>query len=284
MESVPKFDEMMCEMLQAVKERGGSGTIREIDERTIGILALSQEVQDIPHKTGGKTEVEYRLAWTRTYLKKFGILENSSRGVWALTGKGRELLGIDPREIVQQVRKMANIKVKDQENTNDDALDNDGVDVPDEVQSWRETLKNVLYNLSPGAFERLTQRLLRESGFTQVKVTGQTGDGGIDGMGIVKLNGIISFQMLFQCKRYTGTVSAGELRDFRGAMQGRADKGLFITTGKFSAPAVAEANRAGVTPIDLIDGDELVERLKELQLGVFPVNDYRIDEDWFFSL
>lgn len=284
MESVPKFDEMMCEMFQAVKELGGSGTIREIDERTIGILALSQEVQDIPHKTGGKTEVEYRLAWTRTYLKKFGILENSSRGVWALTGKGRELLEIDPREIVQQVRKMANIKVKDQENTNDDALDNDGVDVPDEVQSWRETLKNVLYNLSPGAFERLTQRLLRESGFTQVKVTGQTGDGGIDGMGIVKLNGIISFQMLFQCKRYTGTVSAGELRDFRGAMQGRADKGLFITTGKFSAPAVAEANRAGVTPIDLIDGDELVERLKELQLGVFPVNDYRIDEDWFFSL
>lgn len=284
MESVPKFDEMMCEMFQAVKELGGSGTIREIDERTIGILALSQEVQDIPHKTGGKTEVEYRLAWTRTYLKKFGILENSSRGVWALTGKGRELLEIDPGEIVQQVRKMANIKVKDQENTNDDALDNDGVDVPDEVQSWRETLKNVLYNLSPGAFERLTQRLLRESGFTQVKVTGQTGDGGIDGMGIVKLNGIISFQMLFQCKRYTGTVSAGELRDFRGAMQGRADKGLFITTGKFSAPAVAEANRAGVTPIDLIDGDELVERLKELQLGVFPVNDYRIDEDWFFSL
>ena len=284
MESVPKFDEMMCEMFQAVKELGGSGTIREIDERTIGILALSQEVQDIPHKTGGKTEVEYRLAWTRTYLKKFGILENSSRGVWALTGKGRELLEIDPGEIVQQVRKMANIKVKDQENTNDDALDNDGVDVPDEVQSWRETLKNVLYNLSPGAFERLTQRLLRESGFTQVKVTGQTGDGGIDGMGIVKLNGIISFQMLFQCKRYTGTVSAGELRDFRGAMQGRADKGLFITTGKFSAPAVAEANRAGVTPIDLIDGDELVERLKELQLGVFPVNDNRIDEDWFFSL
>lgn len=67
-------------------------------------------------------------------------------------------------------------------------------------------------------------------------------------------------------------------------MQGRADKGLFITTGKFSAPALAEANRAGVTPIDLIDGDELVERLKDLQLGVFPVNDYRIDEDWFLSL
>ena len=282
--NIPKFDEMMCEMFRAMKMLGGSGTIKEIDEKTVEILDLSQEIQDIPHKTGGKTEVEYRLAWTRTYLKKVGILENSSRGIWALTVKGRELESVNPKEIVQQVRKAAKIKVENQESVDDDLLDNDGVDVPDEVQSWRETLKNVLYNISPGAFERLTQRLLRESGFTQVKVTGKTGDGGIDGMGIVKLNGIISFQMLFQCKRYTGSVTAGEIRDFRGAMQGRADKGLFITTGKFSAPAVAEANRAGVTPIDLIDGDELVERLKDLQLGVFPVNDYRIDEDWFLSL
>jgi len=145
-------------------------------------------------------------------------------------------------------------------------------------------LKNVLLNLKPDAFERLTQRLLRESGFTQVKVTGKTGDGGIDGMGIVKLNGIISFHMLFQCKRYTGSVSAGEIRDFRGAMQGRADKGLFITTGKFSTPAIEEANRPGAAPIDLVDGDELVEKLRELQLGVVPVNDYIIDEAWFLAI
>ena len=284
MENVPKFDEMMPDMFRALKELGGSGTIKEIDQKTVEFLNLSQEIQDIPHKTGSKTEVEYRLAWTRTYLKKYGILENSSRGVWSLTIKGREMNGIIPKEIVQQVRKAAKIKTEITQDTDDDNLANDGIEIPEEVQSWREILKNVLINISPGAFERLTQRLLRESGFTQVKVTGKTGDGGIDGMGIVKLNGIISFQMLFQCKRYTGSVSSGEIRDFRGAMQGRADKGLFITTGKFSAPAVAEANRAGVTPIDLIDGDELVERLKELQLGVFPVNDYRIDEDWFLSL
>ena len=103
-------------------------------------------------------------------------------------------------------------------------------------------------------------------------------------MGIIKLNGIISFHMLFQCKRYTGTVAAGEIRDFRGAMQGRADKGLFITTGKLSGPAIEEANRPGTTPIDLVDGDELVEKLRELQLGVIPVNDYSIDEAWFLSI
>lgn len=219
-------------------------------------------------------------------MKKVGILENSSRGVWSLTTKGRELEVINPEAIVQKVREMTFLKTQDAHGINieDENMENDGVDIPDEIQSWRETLKNILCNLKPDAFERLTQRLLRESGFTQVKVTGKTGDGGIDGMGIVKLNGIISFHMLFQCKRYKGTVSAGEIRDFRGAMQGRADKGLFITTGKFSAPAIEEANRPGATPIDLVDGDELVEKLRELQLGVAPVNDYIIDEAWFLSI
>ena len=283
---VPAYNEMMCELFQAMKELGGSGTIREIDDKTIEILNLTSEVQEIMHGESSKTEVEYRLAWTRTYMKKVGILENSSRGVWSLTTKGRELEVINSEAIVQKVREMTFLKTQDAHGINieDENMENDGVDIPDEIQSWRETLKNILCNLKPDAFERLTQRLLRESGFTQVKVTGKTGDGGIDGMGIVKLNGIISFHMLFQCKRYKGTVSAGEIRDFRGAMQGRADKGLFITTGKFSAPAIEEANRPGATPIDLVDGDELVEKLRELQLGVAPVNDYIIDEAWFLSI
>ncbi len=283
---VPAYSDMMCELFQAMKELGGSGTIREIDDKTIEILDLAPEVQEIMHGNSSKTEVEYRLAWTRTYMKKVGILENSLRGVWSLTTKGRELEKIYPEEIVQKVRDMTFLKAKNVQNINteDDNLENDGVDTPDEIQSWREKLKDILLNLKPDAFERLTQRMLRESGFTQVKVTGKTGDGGIDGMGIVKLNGIISFHMLFQCKRYAGSVSAGEIRDFRGAMQGRADKGLFITTGKFSTPAIEEANRPGAAPIDLVDGDELVEKLKELQLGVVPVNDYIIDEAWFLAI
>ena len=283
---VPAYHDMMCELFQAMKELGGSGTIREIDEKTIEILKLPADVLEVMHGDSSKTEVEYRLAWTKTYMKKVGILENSSRGVWSLTAKGREMNQINPGEIVQQVREMTLLKTRNARDIDveDDNLENDGVDTPDEIQSWREKLKNVLINLKPDAFERLTQRILRESGFTQVRVTGKTGDGGIDGMEIVKLNGIISFHMLFQCKRYTGTVSAGEIRDFRGAMQGRADKGLFITTGKFSAPAIEEANRQGATPIDLVDGDELVEKLKELQLGVAPVNDYVIDEAWFLSI
>lgn len=283
---VPAYNDMMCELFQAMKELGGSGTIREIDDKTVEILKLPIEIQEIIHGNSSKTEVEYRLAWTRTYMKKVGILENSSRGVWSLTTMGRELEKINPEEVVQKVREMTFLRTSDAHDINieDEDLENDGVDTPDEIQSWREKLKNILLNLKPEAFERLTQRILRESGFTQVKVTGKTGDGGIDGTGIVKLNGIISFHMLFQCKRYTGTVSAGEIRDFRGAMQGRTDKGLFITTGKFSTPAIEEANRPGTTPIDLVDGEELIDKLRELQLGVAPVNDYIIDEAWFLSI
>lgn len=285
---VPAQHEMMCELFQAMKELGGSGSLHEIDEKTIELLNISPEILEVKHSSSNKTEIEYRLAWTRSYLKKVGILENSLRGVWSLTAKGQELEEIDPVEIVLQVRKMLRLKKQpDPEYPEQEEIENEGLAVPDEIQDWRDQLKNLLFQLKPDAFERLTQRILRESGFVQVvqvKVTGKTGDGGVDGTGIIKLNGMISFHMIFQCKRYTGTVPSKEIRDFRGAMQGRADKGLFITTGRFSSSAIQEANRPGTTPIDLMDGDDLVEKLKELQLGVLPVTDYIIDESWFLSI
>lgn len=283
----PTYDEMMPFLVNALKELGGSGSISEIDQKTIQLLNLSDKVVEYPHKTGNSTEVEYRLAWARTYLKKSGLLENSSRGIWSLTAKGREAHSVNPRAIVEEVRRLSALTRQSQEappSLQDDSLENDGIDLPEEIQTWKEKLRNILYNLAPDAFERLAQRLLRESGFTHVEVTGRTGDGGIDGTGTIKLNGIISFHMLFQCKRYQGSVTASEMRDFRGAMQGRADKGLFITTGKFTSGAVNEANRAGTTPIDLVDGDELIEKLKDLRLGVKPIADYTIDETWFSGI
>lgn len=282
----PTFDAMMPELMQAMKNLGGSGSIAEIDQETIRILGLPEEVIAFPHGRGNKSEVEYRLAWTRTFLKKTGYLENTSRGIWVLTAKGNETQSIVPADIVRRVRAMAALSapVNVETNVPDDNLENDGIDLPDEIQTWRNKLRNVLLNLEPAAFERLTQRLLRASGFTQVIVTGRTGDGGIDGTGIIKLNGMISFHMLFQCKRYQGSVSASEMRDFRGAMQGRADKGVFITTGKFTSGALQEANRPGTTPIDIIDGDALIDMLKDLQLGVAPVTDYQVNEEWFATL
>ena len=150
---------------------------------------------------------------------------------------------------------------------------------------WQDEALEALKQMAPEAFERLCQRLLRESGFIQVEVTGRSGDGGIDGKGVVKLGGILSFHVIFQCKRYRDSISASAIRDFRGAMVGRADKGLFITTGTFTRDARLEAQRDGAPPLDMIDGDELVIMLKDLRLGievrVKTVEEISVNHEWF---
>ena len=187
-------------------------------------------------------------------------------------------------EIVQKVRSMS--KKVDEQTIEDDNLENDGVELPEEAMNWRDQLREILLRMTPDAFERLTLRLLRESGFTQVEVTGKSNDHGIDGKGIIRLHGIMSFHMIFQCKRYKGSVTPSEIRDFRGAMQGRADKGLFITTGSFTSEAKKEAIRDGAPALDLIDGDALIERLKDLNLGVTEkiIKDYDVNEEWFMKI
>jgi restriction system protein len=285
---LPTFDRLMNPLLRALKSLGGSGSIDEIYEKVIELEKISEAVLSQMHDPDGsnQTEVGYRLAWARTYLKKYGHLENSARGVWSLTAQGRDVKEIDPQEVLKKVRyqdkKYAPRAI---------ASDVDGSQAqqiaPAEVaaeETWKQRLFKVLtQSLAPDAFERLVQRILRESGFVQVEVTGKTGDGGIDGRGIARINGLMSFHVLFQCKRYKGSVSSSEVRDFRGAMVGRADKGLFITTGTFSPAAVREATRDGAPPIDLIDGNDLSEKLKELGLGITKevVEVVKVDESWF---
>jgi restriction system protein len=279
---VPTFDQMMYPLIQGLKSLGGSGTIEEIDNKVAEILNLSDEQLEVLHNPdrGGQTEVEYRLAWTRTYLKKYGVLENSSRGVWALTLKGNQLERINPNEVKRFVREEDR---KARAKTTDDEIVEDGTEL-----TWRDELLATMQKMDPPAFERLVQRLLRESGFIQVEVTGQSGDGGIDGKGIMRLGGMLSFHVIFQCKRYSGSVGAGHVREFRGAMVGRADKGLLITTGNFTRDAEREATRDGAPAIDLIDGNLLAEKLKEMGLGVITkivqVEQIEINHEWFASL
>lgn len=224
------------------------------------------------------------MAWARTYLKKYGILENSSRGVWAIAQSNSAVEEVDPKEVVRSVQKLdKQQRVLQEKESVQEIVD----DTPEEVQSWRATLHSILTKqLDPAAFERLVKRLLRESGFTHVEVTGRTGDGGIDGKGIAKIHGFLSFHVVFQCKRYQGTVTASQIRDFRGAMVGRADKGLLITTGSFTRDAIKEATRDGAPPIDLVDGDQLADKLKELSLGVKTesVEKVIVEGEWFKSI
>ena len=280
---VPTYDQLMNPTLVALHALGGSTSIPELVERVIADLRCPREVVEQPHGDRGMTELEYRLAWARTYLKKYGLLDNSSRGVWSLTPKGLETKSVEPREVVKSVRAMFVVERKAE-----DAGERDIVEAEEtgEVASWSEKLVTRLLTMPPASFERLCMRVLRESGFIQVEVTGRTGDGGIDGYGVVRLVGMLSFRVSFQCKRYRDNVSAPVVRDFRGAMMGRAEKGLIITTGGFTRDARQEATRDGATAIDLIDGELLADKLKELGLGVRTkmVEAVEIDDDWFTSI
>ena len=165
----------------------------------------------------------------------------------------------------------------------------DGQDVEDRegTVGWSDLLLQRVQTIAPTAFERLSQRLLRQSGFTRVEVSGKSGDGGIDRVGVLRVN-LISFQVLFQCKRWKGSVGSEIIRNFRGAMQGRADKGLIITTGTFTAEARKEATRDGAPDIDLIDGEALCGLMKDLGLGVHVrqvvVEEVTLDEGFFDAI
>jgi len=280
--SVPTFDSMLIPTVQALQALGGSGTIEEIYEQVVQLLNLPDQVLEITHGSTSQSEVEYRLAWSRTYLKKYGLLENSARGVWSLVSTSINPDDLDAREIVKAVRDVDKKKSIASEPSDEPS---EAIETSDEL-AWQQQLHQMLLSLDPNAFERLAQRLLRESGFIQVQVTGKSGDGGIDGVGIARINGFLSFHVLFQCKRYQGSVTASQIRDFRGAMQGRTDKGLLITTGTFTRDAIKEATRDGAPPIDLIDGEQLVQRLKELGLGVkiTMIESVEVNTDWFTKI
>ncbi|MBK8291930.1 MAG: restriction endonuclease [Flammeovirgaceae bacterium] len=281
-----KYDELFNPTLTALHNLGGSGSVDEMEEQIATILKLADEQVNEIHR-GNTSKFSYRLAWARNYLKRFGLLENSSRGVWALTE-----LGLKTKKVDKEVVKRKVVADDRQERLNKEKLkpieQTDEPDDNEEIQkfSWQEQIIEELQSISPSSFERLCQRLLRELGFQNVEVTGQANDGGIDGKGMLKLGGVLSFHVIFQAKRYKGSVSPSIVRDFRGAMVGRADKGLIITTGTFTREAKREAQRDGAPPIDLMDGNDLAEKLKELRLGVDIelVEKVNIKKDWFKTL
>ena len=278
---IPQYTDMFNPVIQALRDLGGSGSIEEINSKVIEQQKYQSDIVDILHGDGPMTEIEYRLAWSRTYLKKYGILENSSRGIWAISNEKNDIKKVNPKEVVDFVLSLGKQK-KTKINNNDTNIEDNEI----ENKTWQEELMELFLAMSPDAFERLIQRILRESGFTQVEVTGKTGDGGIDGKGIFKIAGLISFNVLFQCKRWKNSVTASDIRDFRGALQGRADKGLFATTGSFTRDAIKEASRDGATPIDLLDGEALTNKIKELKLGITieTIENITINKKWFENI
>lgn len=296
---LPDLPGMMLATIEALKSIGGSATIHELDEKVAEVEGVTEAEQSrVMSGTDARPRLNYYLSWARTYLKRGDALDNSARGVWALTETGSKIVeSAQTKAIYDQVtaeererarEKRLAAKAKHETKLSKPQSSNSIQDAAAELsqdQDWRNELLQVLKAMDPSAFERLAQRLLRESGFTKVEVRGKSGDGGIDGVGVLRVN-LVSFQVFFQCKRYKGSVGASEIRDFRGAMQGRADKGLFITTGHFTAQASDEATRDGATAIDLIDGERLCDLLKENKLGVSTemIESVNINSAWFGTL
>ena len=269
-------DDFYLPILRLLEALGGSASIEEMDQRLVEEFGFTDDDLAVAHAKSGTPIIPNKIAWSRSYLKEAGLLTNERRGIWVLTESGRHALASGEERIRERVAKSMreyNARRKAESEANaaeevppEDFLSDDG-NAADNSADWKEQLLTALKSMDPAAFERLCQRLLRESGFVKVDVTGKSGDGGIDGVGVLRMN-LISFQVLFQCKRYAGAVSSPTVRDFRGAMQGRADKGLIITTGSFTAEARREATRDGAPAIDLVDGELLCELLKERGLGV----------------
>lgn len=278
LKNVPNYAQLIEITFVALKELGGSGKNTEINDKCAELMNLPEEITSIPHlNSTSLSEVNYRLAWARTLLKNYGAVENSARSVWTITPAFSKTESVNG-DYIEKNCKNLKTSTASRNKTN---LEDTVAEVPDEVKPWRKRLYEVLVSMDPFGFERLTQRVLRECGFTQVEVTKKSGDGGIDGTGKLKINGIFSFNIAFQCKRYQGVVGAGDIRDFRGSLTTNIEKGVFITTGSFSKSAVEEASSPGKQQIDLIDGEEFITKLAEFGIGVKEVKDYEIDEEYF---
>ena len=300
---VPPQREFYNPVLQALHNLGGSGTTQEIYDEVVKLMGLTDAQLKVPTSPGAdkKALVATHLSWARSHLKSYGLLENPRRGVWTLTAEGRNTKQVDSLDVQRIAMQIAKKKREQKENLQEKSIPlaiaedvNDSpvsleelTDVQDLIASlsgWRDELSGLLHGMSPAAFERFFLRIFRKDGIEAVDVTGRSGDDMIEGM--MESGGFLSLRVSFRCIRGSRLISADEVQDFRRAVEvGGAHKGVLVTTGSFTQEAVREAGRGGASDIDLIDGEQLIDKLKELSLGVkterVVVERVMIDREWF---
>lgn len=283
----PQFIKYFPHVISALKDLGNSGTPPEVRELIAKNLQLSEDELN-EQINSGTSRFDNHVAWAKFYLAKAGYIDASKRGVWSLTEKGinANITDKEALKIFQGVQKQFKDKTPSTEENLTQAIEETIAPTDTSLttsRDYRTELLDIIRSLSPAGFEKLCQRLLRESGFQQVEVTGRSGDGGIDGKGLLQINPLLSMQVVFQSKRYQANtaVTVSQIRDLRGAMAGRTDKGIFITTSTFTADARKEALREGVPPIELVDAQKLVTMFEELELGLTPKTVYDIDRKFF---
>jgi restriction system protein len=284
----PKFVQYFQPVIDGLRDLGSSAKPREVYAWIAEHYPIPQEEIESTTK-GGQSKFENKVGWARFYLAKGGLIDTEQRGVWVLTEKGRNarLSHEDAYGLFKSIhdgfqREDGQPGEAESEKTVDEA----DASAPDEKaylnqDAIQEELVRILRSISDKGFEELCARLLRHIGFENLKVTGQSGDHGIDGEGFLLINRFVRIKVMFQCKRYSGTVQVKEIRDFRGAIQGRAERGIFLTTGTFTRGARDEAARENATAIELVDIDRLLELLIEEGLGVRETKALTIDRDFF---
>lgn len=275
---LPMHVKFFLPIISALKKLGGSGTITEVKDTLIEILNIPEEKLEEKYKSG-VSKIDNQINWSKVYLTRGGLIDISDQNIWSLTEKSlkSELSDEDVLLIFKQIHS-GFVAQRGKSKKTKSLVD---IEPPLEIQPHKEELLSILQALPPDGFERLCQRLLRASGFSKVVVTGKSGDGGIDGEGILEINPLVSLKVIFQAKRYKGAVSASQIRDFRGAMQGRAEKGIFITTGRFTQEAKNEALREGAPPIELVDANKLTVLFEQRKLGLKSKIVYEIDDGFF---
>lgn len=275
----PQFLEYVNPVLKALQNNGGAGNSSDIIDQVIDSIEISED-ELAETISNGQSKVRNRVNWARFYLFKAGYIDNSQRGIWRLTNIGLDA-NLKNEDVYKLFKSVQDEFKTDSKTSKKSKAASTFEESTTEDEEHSVTLLGIIQKLSPSGFERLCKRLLIEIGIKNIVITGGSGDQGIDGKGVVQLNDVVSLNIVFQCKRYKEVVSPHHVRDFRGAMQGRGEKGLIITTGRFSKEAQNEANRDGVTPIELISGERLVDLFEKYRLGLKPVTVFEIDHDFF---
>ena len=279
---LPKGPELRALALNLLRTMPMPVSPQQIGEAVADHLDLTEQQRAVREPGTDRSYVYWQAGWACNDLKWVGVCEQPRRGLYQLTDEGRT---ISHEEVERRHRERSRRLARSRRERSDNPLDVDEEEAPTVETVWQDDLLNRLKGISPAAFEHLAAALLRSAGFDDVEVTGRAGDGGIDGIGVYRPSGLISFHTAFQCKRYQGSVGAGALRDFRGSFVGRADRGIMLTTGYFTRDARDEATRPGANPVDLIDGEAFCELLREHSLGVRTtqrvVEDITVDDAYF---
>lgn len=278
----PKFLKYWIPLINTLKESGGAGTTSDIIDGVINRMNISEKELEQTLRSGA-SKVRNAIQFARLYLVKAELMDSSTRGIWKLTEKGFESK-LDKDKVYNLFKKVQSTLRVDRKNKDDQLTSINSVDIENQEiddESHQTIVIDILKNLSPKGFELICKRLLTEIGIENVQIIGGSNDHGIDGTGLLRLNDVVSFTVIFQCKRFKENVSPSYIRDFRGTMQGRADKGIFITTGRFTTESKKEAKRDGVPTIELIDGEKLVNLFEKYQLGLKPKTVYDVIPDFF---